>query len=74
MSEEIKKIIKEELVAQGLEMLENDAILAFKALMKAAPRIAAITSNPYDDFAVQILPFVEPKVLALIDKIDHKEG
>ena len=74
MNEEIKKILAEELAAQGLEIAEVAAVQAFKAIMKAAPRIAAATSTPIDDFAVQIIPFIEPKILALLDKIDGVEG
>ncbi len=74
MNPEIKKIIEEELKAQGLEIAEEAAISAFKAIVKAAPRIAAITENKVDDFAVNILPFVETKVLDLLDKIDGKVG
>lgn len=74
MNAEIAKILKEELAAQGLEIAEDAAVKAFKAVIKAAPRIAATTSTGVDDLVVQVLPFIEPKVLAILDKIDGHVG
>lgn len=73
MNEEIKKIIKEELAAKGLDIAEDAAIKAFEAVFDAAPKIAAVSENGVDDFVVQILPFVKPKVIALLEKINPKD-
>jgi hypothetical protein len=73
-SENIKKILKEELAVAGLDIAEEAAVKAFKAVMKAAPKIAAETATGVDDLLVQVLPFVEPKVLALLDGIDGQVG
>jgi hypothetical protein len=69
MNEEVKKILLEELKIEGLEIAEDAAIKVFKAIMKAAPKIAAVTDTKADDFLVQLLPFIEPKIIAMLSKI-----
>lgn len=69
-----KSMIKEELKEAGLNIAEEAAIDAVKALFKILPKLAMASENKYDDLLIPVLGVVEPKVLEMLDKIDGEEG
>lgn len=71
--EDAKKILVEELKAAGLDIAEDAALAAAKAVLKAVPKIVAATENKFDDLVVPVLSVLEPKLFELIDKIDGKK-
>ena len=73
-SVDIKKLIIDELKKEGLDIAEDAAISAVKAVLKVVPKVVAATENKVDDIPVAIIPVIEPALLDLLDKIDGEEG
>ena len=73
-SVDIKKLIIDELKKEGLDIAEDAAISAVKAVLKVVPKVVAATENKVDDILVAIIPVIEPALLDLLDKIDGEEG
>lgn len=73
MNEALKPII-EELKKEGIDLAEDLAAGAAKAIFRALPQVALATENKVDDVVVPVLTAFQPKVLELIDKIDGEEG
>lgn len=71
---EAKDLIKAELKAAGLDLAEDSAVLAVRAVLKAIPKVVAATDNKIDDLLVPLLQVVEGPLLSLLDKIDGEEG
>lgn len=66
----VVEILKEE----GMDLGEEMACVAIKAVFKALPRFIVESENKYDDMLLPVLGLVEPKVLELADKIDGQVG
>lgn len=73
-NEDIKKVIVDELKAAGVEVAEEAAIGAAKAMFKVIPKILLSTENKFDDLLIPVFGIIEPKVLELLDKIDGQVG
>ena len=76
MSEEKKSVgelIVEELKKEGMDVAEEAAVLAVKALFKVAPKAAAMTENKYDDLLVPVIAVLEPKIMEMLDGIDGED-
>ena len=71
---EIGTIIIEELKVVGLEVGEESAKAAVRAVFKSIPRIVLATENKVDDLLVPLLGIIEPEIIKLLDKIDGEEG
>jgi hypothetical protein len=71
---DIKKLIVEELKKEGMDIAEDAAISAVKAIFKVLPKVALATENKFDDLLIPVLGVVEPKILELLDKIDGEVG
>jgi hypothetical protein len=69
-----QKDLVEILKKHGLNIAEDTATVAVKAVFKAIPDIVIATENKYDDLLVPVFSVLEPKILELIDKIDGQEG
>lgn len=65
-----KDLLKDLLEGEGLEVAEDAAVSIVKGVFKALPKIADIIPGSIDDMVVQIIVAMEPKVLAMLDKID----
>ena len=74
MDDELKKVIVAELKKEGLEIGEDAAISAVKALFKIIPVIALKTETKIDDLVIPVLGVLEAPVMAWLDKIDGREG
>lgn len=72
--EELKKELVAALKEKGLEVGEDVAIELVKLLFPFLSRLVVLTENKVDDMLLAILPLVETQILALLDKIDGKEG
>lgn len=68
-----KQLLLEELKKEGLDVAEDAAISATKAVFKALPKFFLATENKYDDLLVGILPVIEPSVIKLLDQIDGNQ-
>lgn len=73
-NEELKKMILDELKKEGLNIAEDTAIAAVKAVLKVVPKVVSETENKVDDLLIAILPVVEGPIMDLLDKIDGEEG
>lgn len=69
-----KEVLVAELKKEGLDIAEDAAISAVKAVFKSLPAFFAATENKYDDMVVGLLPVIEPQIIMLLDKIDGEEG
>jgi hypothetical protein len=65
----IGDILKE----HGLDVAEEMTAQIVKATFKILPVIAKSTPNKFDDLLIPVLSVLEPKVLALVDKIDGED-
>jgi len=66
----LKEILKDE----GLEIAEETAIAAAKAIFRSLPAIALATENKYDDMFVPVFGILEPKVIELLDGINKVDN
>lgn len=64
----------EELKKEGIELAEESAKMACKALFRAIPKVVVASENKYDDMLLAILPVVEPMVMNLIDDINPADN
>lgn len=67
------KVLTDELKKQGLNIAEDTAVSACKAVIKSLPAFLLATENKYDDMLIPLLGVIEPNVLALLDKIDGED-
>lgn len=70
----VKDILAEVLKSEGLEIAEETAILAAKAIFKSLPAIAAVTENKIDDMFVPIVVMIQGPVLELLDDINKADN
>lgn len=68
-----KQVLLDELKKEGLDVAEDAAMAACKAVFKALPKFFMATENKYDDLLVGILPVIEPSVIKLLDDIDGEK-
>lgn len=68
------KGLMEEMKVQGLELAEDAAGKAYKALTEWFKKSAAMSANPFDDMVIGFLPQIDAVVLPQIDKIDGHVG
>lgn len=73
-SKEVLELLVKELKAEGLDVAEDTAVAAVKAVFKVMPKVFVASENKFDDLLVPVLGVLEPKVMELLDKIDGKEG
>ena len=71
---EMKQMVMEELKKAGLDIAEEAAISAVKAVLAVLPKVVAKTENKYDDLLLPVLSVLEPKLMDLLDQIDGQEG
>lgn len=71
---DLKEMIKEEFKKSGLDIAEDAAVAAVKAVFSIIPKVIIATENKYDDLLLAVLPIIEPKILEMLDKIDGQEG
>jgi hypothetical protein len=69
-----KAQLVEILKRNGLNIAEDAASMAVKAVFKAIPEIVIATENKFDDLLIPLVGILEPQILALVDKIDGEEG
>jgi hypothetical protein len=72
--DELRELLKAELKAEGVELAEESAKAAFKAILRVIPKFIVATKNPYDDLLLAVLPVLEPKVLELLDQINKADN
>ena len=65
-----KQLLLAELKKEGLNIAENAAEGAVKAVFRAVAKFAAESENKVDDVLIAILPVIEPHVLKMLDGID----
>jgi len=68
-----KKLLLKELKQEGLNIAEDAAEGAVKAVFRAVAKFAAQSENKMDDVLIAILPVIEPHVLKLLDGIDGEK-
>jgi len=59
---------------QGMELAEDAAQKAVKAVMGWLKESAKLSENKFDDVLLPVLEIAEPAIMAELDKIDGKEG
>jgi hypothetical protein len=74
MEEAVKKELVDGFKAAGLDVAEDAAVAAFKALVSMIPKVVLATDNKMDDLVIPVLAVLEPKILEALDKIDGVEG
>jgi hypothetical protein len=67
-------ILVEELKKEGLEVAEETAKAAVKAVFRSLPKFVAATENKYDDMLLPVLAIIEPKVLEMLDEINKEDN
>lgn len=67
---ELSDILKD----TGLDIGEDAAIAAVKALFKALPKIALATDTKVDDMFVPVLGLIEPQIIKMLDDIYDDDG
>lgn len=70
----VKKLIVEELKKSGLDIAEDAAIAAVRAVFGVLPKVFLATPNKYDDLIIPLLGVIEPKLMEMLDKIDGQVG
>ena len=68
------KALGEKLKGRGLDIAEESLEVVFEEVVSWFKESAALSTTPYDDMALLILPKLEELVKEQIDKIDGKEG
>jgi len=69
----IKEMMIDELKKAGLDIAEDAAVSAARAVIKMLPKVVAATENKIDDMLIPVLGILEPKLLELLDKIDGED-
>jgi hypothetical protein len=69
-----KAKLAEILKQNGLDLAEDTAKMAVKAVFKVLPEIVKETENKMDDILIPLISVVEKPVMELLDKIDGQEG
>ena len=62
----------EELKGHGLELAEESARVAVKAVLAWIEKSVALTENKYDDFFVMAKPQIEAAIMPVIEQINPK--
>lgn len=68
------KDLAKKLQEAGLPIAEQVAELVLDKVLVWLKESAAISKNAYDDIALVLLPVIEEKIKAQINKIDKQEG
>ena len=69
----IKQMLVDELKKEGLDIAEEAAVAAARAIIRVLPMIALKTENKIDDMFVPVLTIMEPKIMEMLDKIDGED-
>jgi hypothetical protein len=73
--EELVKLIIEDAKAEGLEIAEDAAGKVVKLAFKIVDRVVEFTPTQLDNLIwAPIRPMLKGRAMALVDKIDGKEG
>lgn len=67
-----KQVLVEALKKEGLDLAEEAAMKATKAVIKALPEFLAATENKWDDLLIALIPVLEPAIMKALDKIDKE--
>lgn len=67
-------VLQAEMKAEGLELAEETAKLALKAIMRALPKVVQASENKYDDMLIPVLAVVEPQIMKLIEDINKADN
>lgn len=59
---------------KGLDLAEESLALVFEGVMDWLEESAKVSTTPYDDLAMVIVPQLKKAVLDLIDKVDGEVG
>lgn len=59
---------------KGLDLAEESLALTFECVMDWLEESAKVSSTPYDDMALVVMPQLKKMVLDLIDKVDGEVG
>ena len=70
----LTEILVEELKKEGLEVAEEAAKMAVKALFRALPKVVVASENKYDDMLLGIIPVFEPMVMNLLEDINKDDN
>ena len=67
-------ILVEELKKEGIELAEETAKMACKALFRAIPKVVVASENKYDDMLLAVLPVIEPMIMNLLEDINKDDN
>lgn len=67
-------VLQAEMKAEGLELAEETAKLALKAIMRALPKVVEASENKYYEMLIPILAVVEPQIMKLIEDINKADN
>ena len=68
------KALAERFKGRGLDLAEEAAKIAVEELFSWVEESAKLSSSPYDDMALLILPKLKDAALGAVDKIDSQVG
>jgi len=68
-----KQVLIEGLKVEGLNIAEDTAVATVRAAFKILPAVFTASENKFDDMAIPVLGILEPKVMAILDKIDGED-
>lgn len=72
--DEMLKVFKKELEAEGLEIAEETAKDLLAAVLRVLPKAVQASPNQYDDLLVPVLMAVQPYLLQLIEDINPADN
>lgn len=68
------ELVVVELKKEGLELGEEAAKLAVKAVLNSLEKIVAASENKYDDMLIPLIAVMRPQLLALVDEINPADN
>lgn len=66
------KVLAEKLKAKGLDVAEESLKILVSETLDWVSESAPLSPNKVDDVVVMAFPFIKPKILEAIDKVDGK--
>jgi hypothetical protein len=68
------KVLGEKLKAKGLEVAEDSLKVLVAETLDWVQESAPLSASTVDDYAAMAIPFMKPKIMEAIDKIDGQVG
>jgi hypothetical protein len=68
------KVLGEKLKAKGLDIAEESLKVLVGETLDWIQESAPLSASTVDDYAAMAIPFIKPKILEAIDKIDGQVG